>query len=170
MAWVRVTLATNAEPSEALLRIGRLRSTLWRGGFRIDPALGAHRSEAGRLYFELETDDPDHLTVVVRKAESDAVVSVLSHEPESDECINCGNRTGGMQPAVCPACAFHEISDCPHCGHANARASYRRAEGDLFQCPHCNRRVRLQFADPLFNEDGTYRQPVVTVIRAGDAA
>lgn len=166
MAWVRVALDQQVEATEALRRIARLRTGLWQRGFRVDPEMGAHRSEDGQLYFELEAVDHDGLTRAAQDVDPAALVTVLNEQLDSEECLNCGNLPGGLQPAVCPNCNFREISACPHCRAETPRGAYNRHAGDLFRCPACGGFVRLEFVDPLWEDDGHYRQPVVVVVAA----
>ena len=78
------------------------------------------------------------------------------------ECVNCGNVAGEVQPPVCPNCGFRDISPCPNCHRPISRTEYIQLD-KIFRCPACNTRVRLHFNDPLFVADGEYNQPLVIV-------
>jgi hypothetical protein len=85
----------------------------------------------------------------------------------ADECINCGNIPD--KPfSECPACGFTEISACPFCSAEVPRQMYEAVRGNLCKCPNCGTRVRLRYADPLYDNDGYYVQPVVVVEEAGE--
>ena len=73
-------------------------------------------------------------------------------------------------PGACPAC-FRQLPNletglgwlrsCPHCGHEIPCQRYELGSDDLFVCPDCRRKVRLEFNPDLFNADGSVNSPVV---------
>lgn len=95
------------------------------------------------------------------KTESEEITSSTAES----ECLNCGN-VPDVAVARCPACSFLETQSCPQCGTSVARTSYLDVAPSLYRCPCCRAVVRLSYNDPLFDEDGFYRQPVVVVTLA----
>src|SRR5262249_49627209 len=132
------------------------------------PLPGTHRDEQGQAYFELATDDLNHVREVLEHAGHFPYAAITEPQsPPGDSCANCGNVAGAILPAVCPNCGFEVCPPCPVCGIVNPRQSYDKVPGSLFLCPtpldELRHRVRLTFHEPMFNADGSYRQPLVVV-------
>jgi predicted RNA-binding Zn-ribbon protein involved in translation (DUF1610 family) len=87
----------------------------------------------------------------------------VREEDAREACQNCGNIAGPVLPTVCPTCNHRDISRCPNCGSEVPRQQYVKISGDLFQCPRCQRRVRLGINPDLWKADGTLSEPVVIV-------
>jgi hypothetical protein len=76
-------------------------------------------------------------------------------------CVRCGFPGGYV--TECPNCGLRDIDPCPNCRHPVARQRYIPVGGDLFRCPDCGRRVRLQLNPDLCRADGSFNEPVVLV-------
>ena len=170
MSRIRITVRGTGDRTEDLQRASRVRQDLWaHSPVEIDPDSplhGTHRDEAGRAYFEVATSFPDQVRRVLREYHHEEQVELTEHPgPLGQECINCGNVAGRLAPPRCTNCGFLDISNCPVCDHSVSRQEYEQIVGDLFRCPRCQSRVRLRFNEPMFNRDGTFRQPLVVVER-----
>ena len=173
----RVTVIEPPDRAEQLRRASRIRQDLIeRIGVRLDPECplpGVHRDERARAYLEFAADDLDAVRRLLHEAGHDAYAELSEpREPLGEACADCGNVAGPVLPATCPNCGFHDISRCPICGELHPRPRYERISGDLFRCPTAREglrhRVRLAFNEPLFNQDGTFHQPLVVVREDGD--
>src|SRR5262249_22554883 len=82
--------------------------------------------------------------VIEEYGHSQRVTVTEVDEGRGPECLNCGNVAGPVFPTVCPNCQMREISPCPYCGREIPRQHYIPVSGDLFICPECRRRVRVQ--------------------------
>jgi hypothetical protein len=171
MQRVRVTVRHNPDdPSDDLRCAARIRRDLWtHSPAEIDPDSprhGTHRDAQSNAFFEFATDRfRDVQRVLNEYGYAERTEATVVQDENGTECVNCGNITPEFV-AECPACHFREIENCPHCNHDVARLAYIPKVGDLFQCPNCQRRVRLQFQDPLFDGNGDYKQPLIRVIVA----
>jgi DNA-directed RNA polymerase subunit RPC12/RpoP len=168
---MRVTIKTTGNQVDALRTAADLRRELWlHCPVQVDPdhpLNGTHRDKAGQAYFEFATAAPGEVRRVIEQGPYAARVELAENPPlPGDECANCGNVAGPVQPIVCPNCGFRDISPCPICGEPIPRQSYTRIAGDLFRCAHCRNRVRLRFNNPMFLPDGSYNQPLVMVEEA----
>lgn len=169
MQRLRITVTKNSsDRSDDLIVISKLRRDLYaHSAVEIDPdspTYATHRDDQGRAYFEITTDYRDEVERIVTKfGYSDRATISEGTGLVGEPCLNCGNVTGGEQPAVCPTCGFRDIAPCPYCRQDIPRTAYLDAEGQLKRCPKCNQRVRLRLSDPLFDADGYYTQPVVIV-------
>ncbi len=172
MTKVRITIKHNPIDAADDLRIAaRVRRDLWaRSRVEIvpdSPTHGTHRDADRNAYFEFATDYPDEVQRVIKEFGHAARASVATVTDSSGpECASCGNIAGPILPTVCPTCDFRDISPCPCCRQEVPRQSYLPVSGDLFKCPECDHRVRLQMSDPLFDSKGHYNQPLVVVERA----
>ena len=120
-------------------------------------------------YFEFSTNYYSEVKRVIENyGHTERVDSVVINDEMGPECVNCGNVAGTVLPSICPVCSFRDISPCPVCQQEIARQAYIHIEGDLFKCPSCEHRVRFRLHDPLFDSNGLYQQPLVSVDRAGD--
>jgi hypothetical protein len=171
MQRVRITVLHNpTDPADDLRVAARVRRDLWsHSPVEIDPDSprhGTHRDEQKNAFFEFATD---------RLGEVERVLNELGHatrakatvvqDENGTECVNCGNITPQLV-TVCPTCKFRDIAACPYCNIEIPRLEYTSVAGDLFKCPMCHKRVRLQFQDPPFDGDGHYKQPLVLVVPA----
>jgi hypothetical protein len=168
---MRATVRPAADRVAELRTAADLRRDLWaRSPVEVDPdhpLHGTHRDGAGRAYFEFATRFPEEVGRIVREYGYEGRVDLSENPPlPGDECSNCGNVAGPVQPTICPNCGFHDISDCPHCHRPTPRDAYERVSGNLFMCPHCYARVRLAYNSPMFLPDGHYNQPLVVVTEA----
>ena len=172
MRKIRVTIRHNPDDSADDLRVAaRVRRDLWaHSPVEVDPDSpihGTHRDEDRNAYFEFATNFPDEVDRVIGEFgyASRANVSTVT-ENSGPECFHCGNILNPELPTVCPSCGFRDISTCSYCKQEIARQAYLPVYGDLFRCPMCHHRVRLRFADPLFDSGGECNQPMVVVDRA----
>ena len=165
---MRVTIKTTGDRTSELRTAAEIRRDLWaHSPVQVDPdhpLHGTHRDESGRAYFEFTTDLAAEVRRVIDEYHYGAQVE-LTETPvlPGEECLNCGNVAGPVQPAVCPNCGFRDISACAVCGEEVARQSYARISSELFRCPHCKNQVRLRFNSPMFLADGSFNQPLVVV-------
>jgi hypothetical protein len=171
----RITITDAADRAEQLRRAARVRHDLIeQAKVRVDstyPLIGIHRDEQERAYLEMATDDLDQVREVLRQFGHDPYVQMTEpREPLGEACANCGNIAGPVLPAICPNCGFHDIARCPICGELNPRSNYEKLSGNLFRCPVARdgvrHRVRFAYNEPVFEADGTYRQPLVLVQEA----
>jgi hypothetical protein len=165
---MRVTIKPAGDRVGELQTAAEVRRNLWaHSPVEVDPdhpLHGTHRDAAGRAYFEFTTDFPDEVRRVIRQYhDTNGVELTEDRTLPGEECANCGNVAGPVQPAVCPNCGFQDISPCPICTQSVPRQSYRPIGGDVFRCSHCKNQVRLRFNDPMFLPDGSYNQPLVVV-------
>jgi hypothetical protein len=165
---MRVTVRATADRAGELRTAADLRRDLWaHSPVEVDPdhpLHGTHRDQDGRAYFEFATDFPGEVRRVIEQYHYTDKVELTEAPPlPGGECVNCGNVTGPVQPAVCPNCGFRDITPCPICQQPVPRQLYSRIAGDLFRCPHCKNRVRLRFNDPMILPGGDYNQPLVVV-------
>ena len=168
MQRVRVTIQHNCEdPADDLRLAARFRRDLWsHSPVEIDPDSPLHgtRRDADRnAYFEFATD---HLSEVERVLteygyQGRARVAVVV-DAQGTECVDCGYISPDLA-TVCPNCGFRDIDPCPYCNEEVARLAYLSLGGDVFRCPACQRRVRFEFHEPLFDANGRYNQPLVRV-------
>lgn len=170
MTKVRITISSTDTTSDDLKLAARVRRDIWaHSPVEIDPdnrVHGTHRDSQRNAYFEFITQYPDEVKRVLDTYGYTNRVTLLMQPAEAGEaCANCGNITGPVLPTVCPNCQFRDISPCPHCLREMPRQSYLKEMGNMFHCanPDCRRRVRMRFNDPMFNADGTFRQPLVVV-------
>jgi hypothetical protein len=138
---MRVTVKATGDRADELRTAAALRRDLWaHSPVEVDPVHplhGTHRDGEGRVYFEFATEFPDEVRRVIEYYRyTDRVELIESPPPPGEECLNCGNVAGPVQPAVCPNCGFQDISPCPICTEPVSRESYARIGGDLFRCPH----------------------------------
>ncbi len=175
MTRFRITVLDPPDRAEQIRRASRIRRDLIEQvKVRIDPIYplqGIHRNNEGRAYLEFVTDDLDEVRHVLRSAGHERYAELNeSNEPLGEACTNCGNIAGAILPAICPNCDFHDVSRCPICGELNPRTAYERIRGTLYLCPTkqegIRHRVRLVFNEPMFNPDGSNRQPLVLVLEA----
>jgi hypothetical protein len=155
----------------AALRARQYLMERFNGGAHATALRGVHRLDGDRAYFELEVPSLEQAIHSLDDLRIDghaiAGIVVETADPSKGEpCLNCGNIAGSHTPPVCPSCGFQEISACPYCEHLSSRTSYTSTEGALMRCPHCGRRVRLRYNEPIITRDGNYRSPVVLVERA----
>jgi len=168
MQRVRVIVEHNPQdPADDLRWAARARRDLRaRSPVEIDPdspAHGTHRDNDRNAYFEFATDRLQEVERVLHEHGYDGRVRVaVVQDAPGTECLNCGNITPELV-TVCPTCEFRDIDRCPYCNNEIARLAYTPVSGDLFTCPMCHHRVRLQFSDPLFDANGHYNQPLVRV-------
>jgi hypothetical protein len=165
---MRVTVNPTGDRTGELRTASGLRRDLWvHSPVEVDPdhpLHGIHRDEDGRAYIEFATEFPDEVRRVLGEYHYAGRVELRESPPRlGDECSNCGNVAGPVQPAVCPNCGFHDISPCPACGRSIPRQLYVLVSGDLFRCPHCMNRVRLRYNSPMLLPDGSYNQPLIVV-------
>jgi hypothetical protein len=176
MPRTRITITGDGDRREQLRMASRIRRRAVEGlNPRLDPKNplnGIHRNRDGEPYFEFDAEDPDAVRSLMSAHElGHAIVVTNPTEPLGEACANCGNIAGTVLPTVCPNCGFRDIDPCPICGGEVPRRDYRRS-GSVFICP--NRidghyhRVRLAFNEPMFERDGSYRQPLVVVSPAED--
>lgn len=168
---MRVTVNPQNDRAIELRTAADVRRDLWSQlPVEVDPnhpLHGTHRDKDGRAYFEFATELPREIRRVIEEHEYRDKIE-LTEEPAlpGEECANCGNVAGPIQPTVCPNCQFRDITPCPFCSKEVSRQSYIRISGDQFRCPNCKERVRLGFNSPMFLPDGSYNQPLVIVEEA----
>jgi hypothetical protein len=171
VAWkIRLTIVNSKDLTEGLMYAARVRRDLWAHSpvdvDPDDPRYGTHRDSEKRPYFELITDKYDEVKrVLAEHGHSDRVLLTEVVEERGPECLNCGNVAGTVFPAVCPNCGMREISACPFCQKDVPRQLYRKVSGDLYVCPECECRVRMQTNPEPFRGDGTYNPPLFLVKR-----
>jgi hypothetical protein len=171
MQRVRVTVQHNPEdPADDLRRAARVRRDLWaHSPVEIDPDSpfhGTRRDVDRNAYFEFATDRLPEVQRVLREfGHIDRASIEVVAEAAGVECVNCGHLAPELT-TICPSCSFRDVAPCPACQTEVPRLAYVPIAGDLFQCPSCQHRVRLAFADPLFDQNGQYHQPLVHVTLA----
>jgi hypothetical protein len=168
---MRVTVTPTGDRVGELQTAEEVRADLWvHAPVEVDPKyplVGTHRDEAGRAYLEFVTEVPAEVRRVIAQGRNANRVA-LAENPSlpGQECLNCGNVAGPVQPSVCPNCGFRDIAPCPVCGEEVPRQLYSRVSGNLFRCPRCRNAVRFRFNSPMFLPNGDYNQPVVVVEEA----
>jgi hypothetical protein len=168
---VRITVRHNPEdPADDLRIAARVRRDLWaHSPAEVDPGSpihGTHRDSERNAYFEFATNHLDEVKRVLREyGYGDRVAQAVVEEADGAECLSCGNISPELV-TVCPTCGFRDVSPCPYCNSEIPRLEYLSIAGELFKCPKCAHRVRLQVADPLFDAQGHYNQPLVRVVPA----
>jgi hypothetical protein len=171
MLRVRVTVKHNPnDPADDLRWAARARRDLWaHSPVEIDPDSprhGTHRDDQKNAFFEFATDRLQEVERVLKDfGYTDRAEAKVIKEDGGMECINCGKITPKLT-TVCPNCNFRDIERCPHCENEIPRTEYTPVSGDLFKCPFCNKKVRLNFQDVLFDSNGYYKQPLVLVTSA----
>jgi hypothetical protein len=171
MQRVRVTVKHNpVDPVDDLRWAARVRRDLWaHSPVEIDPDSprhGTHRDEHRNAFFEFATDRLQEVRRVLQEyGHAERAQATVVQDEKGTECVSCGNITPNLV-AVCPTCHFRDIASCPYCNQEIPRLEYTPIAGDLFKCPKCHKRVRLQFQDPLLNGEGHYKQPLVFVVPA----
>ncbi len=168
---MRATVRATGDRVGEMQTATNLRRDLWaHSPVEVDPdhpLYGANRDERGRVYIEFATAYPDEARRVVNEYHyADKVDLIETTALLGEECINCGNVAGPVQPAICPNCGFQDISPCPICEENVPRQRYSRIDRDLFRCPHCKNRVRLRYNSPMVLPDGNFNQPLVVVEEA----
>jgi len=166
MRRIRLTVRHNPEdPADDLKQIGRLRRDLGaHSAVEVDPDnpfCQTRRDEARNAYFEFPTEFPDEVDRVLREYGYNGRVRVEDGGEVGLICAKCGYLAGYV--TVCPNCGHRDIDRCPHCRHEIARERYEPVSGNLFICPSCRGRVRLDFNPDLCNEDGSLNSPVVVI-------
>lgn len=167
MPKIRITIQHNPEdPAEDLRFAARVRHHLWaHSPVEIDPdsrVHGTHRNGQSKAYFEFATDRLPEVERALREfGHADRVSLAVVDEAIGEPCQNCGNVAGPILPTVCPTCGHRDIDPCPNCGVEVARQEYVKIAGDLFRCPRCDQRVRLQINPDVWRSDGTLNEPVV---------
>jgi hypothetical protein len=171
MQRVRVVVKHNSDdPADDLRWAARVRRDLWaHSAVEIDPDSprhGTHRDEDKNAFFEFATDRFQEVRRVLQDyGYAERTEATVVQDEKGTECVDCGNITPELV-TVCPNCQFRDIASCPYCDQEIPRLEYVPIAGDLFKCPACHKRVRLQFQDPLFNGSGHYKQPLVLVVPA----
>ncbi len=156
-------MAANADKKDALMSAVLYEQTLLDApGVQSITRAGQHTAADGRLFFYVSVDDDAKGALVEAATDVGAAIAELPLLPKVDECLNCGN-VADKPVAVCPNCNFREISPCPSCKTDVARQDYVDVPGDLFACPFCRAHVRLRYADPIWDKEGKYNEPVVIV-------
>ena len=176
MTRLRITILNAPDRREQLRLASRVRSDdIENLHVHLDvehPIRGIHRDVKNRPYFEFLAKSEDNVQELLREhCHSDYTEVTTSEASNGDACANCGNIAGPVLPPVCPNCGFRDIDPCPICGTESPRALYQKVTGSLFICPDRRdgvHKVRLLFNDPMFNMDGTYRQPLIVVTPAED--
>jgi hypothetical protein len=169
MKKIRITVRHNPDdPADDLRIASQIRRDLWaHSPVEVDPDSPKHRTHRNAdrsAYFEFATNYPDEVQRIIGEfADTQRVSMSVVKEEDGPECTNCGHVAGPILPSVCPSCGFRDISPCPHCKQEVARQAYLPVSGDLFKCPMCQHRVRLQVHDPLLDSNGDYNQPLVVV-------
>lgn len=171
MRRVRVTIKHNPDdPADDLRCAARVRRSLWaHSAVEIDPDSPNHatrRDDEKNAYFEFATDRfPEVVRVLQEQGFMKRAEATIVKEEYGTECVRCGQITPKLT-TVCPNCGFRDVEPCPHCNHEVPRTEYTPILGNLFTCPVCGKKVRLNFQDPLFDVEGTYQQPLVLVTSA----
>lgn len=172
MPRIKIIIRHNADdPADDLRYAARVRTDLWaHSPIEIDPdsrVHGTHRDIDRNAYFEFRTEMIDEVNRVLDEYNHRARVSVeIAEDPIGEACQNCGNIAGPVLPTVCPTCGHRDISACPSCQEEVPRQEYEKISGDLFRCPRCQARVRLQINPDAIRSDGTLNEPVVLTVNA----
>lgn len=163
---VKLTVRHNPDdPTDDLRYAAMVRRDLWaHSPVEIDPdseVHGTHRDTGRNAYFEFRTEFIDEVKRVLNEHGHLDRVELEEREDPGEPCQNCGNISGPILPTVCPTCHHRDISVCPNCGEEVPRQQYEKISGDLFRCPCCHQRVRLQINPDVWRSDGTMNEPVV---------
>jgi hypothetical protein len=166
MRHLRLTVRHNPlDPAEDLKQVARLRRDLWaHSPVEIDsdnPFFRTQRDGDRNAFFEFATDYSGEVERVLRDYGYQNRVTVSDLGEVGLVCANCGFLAGYV--TECPNCHHRDIDPCPHCGHKVARERYQAVSGDLFVCPNCRGRVRMQINPDLCKSDGTFNEPMVLV-------
>jgi hypothetical protein len=162
---LRVLLDPPRTAKDDLLELAAARKLVWRTFGIGQPTIGAHRDLAGRLYFDLRVRDAQPIRDLFVDCERIRVEEMPGGE-EEEECLNCGNISGGPPPTICPNCRYRDISACPHCHQEVPRTEYETITNSLFRCPRCRTHVRMMINPQLFAEDGHLNEPAVLIALA----
>jgi len=160
----RLRLNVRGEKGQALLAIRKIRNRLTKAGAQI--IRGEFVRCDQRLYLDVDSPRdwvPADFVQELRGAELQ--IELLAEGEPVDECVSCGNIPDAPF-AVCPNCEFEEIEGCPQCQTQSPRTSYPQVTNDIYRCPVCSTKVRLRYNEPMWTEEGYYRQPLIQVIRA----
>jgi hypothetical protein len=162
---IRLTVCHNPEdPTDDLKQIAKLRRDLWaHSPVEVDPdnpAYQTRRDSDRNPYFEFATQFPGEVRRVLREYGFEGRVTMQDLGEVGLVCTRCGYLSGFV--TECPNCKQRDIGPCPHCRQEIPRERYEPVAGDLFVCPNCRRRVRLQFNE-LDNSDRPVSEPVVLV-------
>ncbi len=155
------------DPTDDLRQIARLRHDLWaHSPVEVDPedsASQTRRDHERNAYFEFATQFPGEVRRVLHQYGFDGRVTMEDLGEVGLVCTRCGYLSGFV--TECPNCKQRDIGPCPHCRQEIPRERYEPVAGDLFVCPNCRRRVRLQFNE-LDNAHRPVSEPVVLVLDA----
>ncbi len=170
---VKLTIRHNPEdPSDDLRYAARVRRDLWaHSPVEIDPdskVHGTHRDANRNAYFEFRTEYINEVKRLISDYGHSDRVTIEARDEPGEPCQNCGNIAGPVLPTVCPTCHHRDIAPCPNCGEEVPRQEYLLIAGDLFQCPRCCHRIRLQINPDIWRSDGTLNEPVVTTTTTPD--
>lgn len=167
MQHIRLTVLHNPEnPSDDLSQVARLRRDLWaHSPVEVDPDnpfCRTRRDADHNTFFEFVTESPEQVRRILQEYGYEGRVSI---EILSDNiglvCARCGFFAA---PGTrCPHCNLRDIAPCPLCGEEVACEDYEREGSELFVCPHCRGRVRLEINPDFVRTDGTFEEPVVLV-------
>ncbi len=167
MKLVRVTVRHNPDdPADDLRVAAKIRRDLWsRSSIEVDPddPMSRLKRDAQRdVYFEFVTEYPEGVQEALKKIgyEGRATVEVLPSDVGL-VCANC-NRPSGFA-TKCPHCGYRDIDPCPLCEKEVPREHYEPISGDLFRCPACHGRVRLEFNPVLVRSGDRLNEPAVVV-------
>jgi len=170
MEQIRLTIRPNPDdPSDDLRCAAMLRQDLrMHSPVEVDledPRHRTRRDEHRVAYFEFDTNYLSEVQRIIKDyGYSERVALTVLRAMPGEQCLNCGQVSVPSLPLVCPKCGFRDIDACPYCRRENARHSYLDAGSNIFKCPACFKRVRMQLND--INEDGTLRQPIVLLEKA----
>jgi hypothetical protein len=163
---LRIMMPAGPHKATALIAAAKYRNAVTLiDGLKSMTNAGQHTAADGRLFFYVTLETGAYKPLVDATGLAGAYIDELQSIPSIDECLNCGN-VADAPVAVCPNCHFREIAPCPFCGTDVAREAYVGSGNDLFACPACAKKVRLIFADPVWNAQGKYNEPVVLVRKA----
>jgi hypothetical protein len=166
MRHIRLTIRHNPQdPNEDLKLDGKLRYDLWAHSRvvvdHLNPFTGTQQDPDGNFYFEFPTSFPEEVKRVLREYGYEGRVTMVGRGEAGLVCANCGYFTGFF--TKCPNCGHRDIDPCPTCGHEVPRERYEHVSDDLYICPQCRRRVRLEINPNLCNEDGSFNEPMILV-------
>lgn len=162
---IRLTVRHNPDdPSDDFKQIAKLRHDLWaHSPVEVDPDSPANQTRRDpnrNASFEFATEFPDEVRRVLRQYGFEDRVTMEDLGEVGLVCTRCGYLSGFV--TECPNCKQRDIGPCPHCHQEIARERYEPVAGDLFVCPNCRRRVRLEFNE-LNGSDRPVSEPVVLV-------
>jgi hypothetical protein len=166
---IRLTICHNPQdPAEDLKLAARVRRDLWaHSPVEIDPdnpSCQTRRDINRNTYFDFATEFPDEVRRILRDYGHEGRALMTDLGEVGLVCAKCGFISGFV--TVCPSCRFRDIAPCPHCDYEIPRQHYIPLTGDLFACPNCNERVRLQFNPNLCDADGSFNEPAIIVHEA----